>query len=169
MLCFSPKTHTQSGRFKSSLCPLIYSLFPSVCNHFLACKRLLQSPCFSLAPVIHVITSCHDTESPDLLDIAFLRHLSSLFPFISNSKPLFTCQQYQTAYQSSGHQRRPAPLPAAFLPFLLSFSHDCFSAHACHRNNEKAFTFAWAVHYFFLTAGGTKVPPSWENKITTVF
>lgn len=111
----------------------------------------------------------HDTESPDLLDIAFLRHLSSLFPFISNSKPLFTCQQYQTAYQSSGHQRRPAPLPAAFLPFLLSFSHDCFSAHACHRNNEKAFTFAWAVHYFFLTAGGTKVPPSWENKITTVF
>lgn len=56
---FSPKTHTQSGRFKSSLCPLICSLFPSVCNHFfLTCKRLLQSPCFSLAPVIHVITSC---------------------------------------------------------------------------------------------------------------
>lgn len=176
MLCFSPKTHTQSGRFKSSLCPLICSLFPSVCNHFFnlqtssAESLLLIGSCHSCHNVLpFTYQQYHDTESPDLLDIAFLRHLSSLFPFISNSKPLFTCQQYQTAYQSSGHQRRPAPLPAAFLPFLLSFSHDCFSAHACHRNNEKAFTFAWAVHYFFLTAGGTKVPPSWENKITTVF
>lgn len=54
-----PLKHTHKVGGSSPHCVLSSIVYSHQCvTVFLACKRLLQSPCFSLAPVIHVITSC---------------------------------------------------------------------------------------------------------------
>lgn len=58
---------------------------------------------YSLVFFLHV--------NPSLYLFFFLIFSPHLLPSAAGAKPLFTCQQYQTAYQSTGHQWLPTPLP----------------------------------------------------------
>lgn len=101
-----PTTHpsgfvTTTGLLVFIACPQRLShTSNSRCHRGISAAFLLL---YSLVFFLHV--------NPSLYLFFFLIVSPHLLPSAAGAKPLFTCQQYQTAYQSTGHQWLPTPLP----------------------------------------------------------
>lgn len=89
----------------------------------------------------HMSPGHQSCSLPPPLPCLFLIFSPHLLPFMAGANPFFTCQQYQAAYHSAGHQRLLQPLCSACCLSLITAPQP---SAKLQREGERAL--AWSSH-----------------------